>query len=79
MQLQLPLGLVPLPWGGKSARGLTRGAKVLFLRREAQEDDSFVADPNQYDLFLAAIRGRPRYGGAPTMLPLPNVDKRRVK
>jgi len=60
-----------LPWGGQSPRALTRAAKALFLRREPQKDDSFFVDPDQYDLFLAAITGRPQYGGAPSLLPLP--------
>ena len=58
------------PWGGQSPRALTRAAKALFLRREPQKDDSFFVDPNQYDLFLAVIPGRFRYGGAPLLVPL---------
>jgi len=57
------------PWGGRSPRGLTRGHKSLFLRREPQNDDGFFVDPGQYDLFLEAIQGRPRYGGAPLLVP----------
>ena len=60
-----------LPWQGQSPRVLTKGRLALFLRREPQKDDSFFADPGQFDLFLAAIRGRRRYGGAPSLLPLP--------
>jgi len=58
------------PWRGESPRGLTRGSKALFLRREPQKGDRFAVDPNQYDLFLAAIPGRHRYGGAPLLIPL---------
>jgi len=68
--------LAALPWGGRSPRslgrgprGLTKCPKLLFSRREPQKDDRFFVDPNQYDLFLAAITGRPRYGGAPLLVP----------
>ncbi len=71
-QLSLLLGDVEVlvPWEGRSPRLLTRASKALFSRREPQKDDRFFVDPDQYDLFLAAIRGRPRYGGAPSLLPL---------
>ncbi len=59
-----------LPWRGVSPRVLTRGSKALFLRREPQKDDRFFVDPNQRDLFLAAITGPPQYGGAPLLLEL---------
>ena len=59
------------PWDGRSPRDLTKIKKLLFLRREPQKDDRFFVDPGQYDLFRAAIRGRRRYGGAPTLFPLP--------
>jgi len=68
-QLSLQLGLSRLPWEGKSPRSLTRGAIALFLRREPQKDDRFFVDPNQYDLFRAAITGRRQYGGAPLLIP----------
>ncbi len=72
-QLSLLLGdvEVSVPWEGRSPRLLTKASKALFLRREPQKDDCFFVDPDQYDLFLAAIMGRPRYGGAPSLLPLP--------
>jgi len=70
-QLSLDLGLADPPWGGQSPRALTRAAKALFLRREPQKDDRFFVDPDQYDMFPAAIRRRFRYGGAPSLLPLP--------
>ena len=63
--------LVKLPWRGQSPRVLTRASKALFFRREPRKDDRFFVDPNQYDLFRAAIPGRPQYGGAPTLQPLP--------
>jgi len=34
VQLELDLDDRPSPWGGRSPRGLTKGAKVLFSRRE---------------------------------------------
>ena len=72
-----PSEVARLPWGGQSPRGLTRGAKVLYLRREPGKDDRFFADVDQYDLFRAAITGRHRYGGAPTVTPLPHGGRRR--
>jgi len=71
LELSLRDTRVRIPWGGQSPRGLTRGCKALFLRREPQNDDGFFTDTDQYDLFLAAIPGRSRYGGAPSLLPLP--------
>ncbi len=62
---------VRIPWGGQSPRSLTKINMSLFSRREPQKDDRFFVDPNQYDQFLAAITGRPRYGGAPSLQPLP--------
>jgi len=70
-QLSLRLEWGREPWEGRSPRGLTRASKALFLRREPQKDDRFFVDPDQYDLFRAAIPGRPQYGGAPSLLPLP--------
>ena len=57
-----------LPWRGQSPRALTKVQKGLFSRREPQKDDNFFIDPDQTDLFLAAITRRPP--GAPTLLPL---------
>ena len=62
--------LEALPWRGRSPRSLTKVRIALFLRREPQNDDGFFVDPDQYDLFRAAIQGRPRYGGAPLLFPL---------
>ena len=67
-QLELPLVWARnMPWQGASPRLLTRGAKGLFLRRKPQKDDRFFVDPDQFDLFRAAIKGRRRYGGAPLL------------
>ena len=63
-----------LPWRGVAPRVLTKGNKALFLRREPQKDDRFFVDQSQYDLFLAAIWGRFRYGGAPSLFPLPRRE-----
>ena len=57
-----------LPWGGRSPRGLTRGANLLYLRREPQKDERFFVDPEQTDLFPAAITGPLQYEGAPLLL-----------
>ena len=78
MQLGLMLGdeRTLIPWEGVSPRELTKGRSSLFFRREPQNDDGFFVDPEQYDLFHAAIEGRYRYGGAPLLLPLP--ARRRV-
>ena len=59
------------PWQGQSPRALTRGSKVLFLRREPQKADRFFVDPDQYDLFRAVRKGPHQYDGAPSLLPLP--------
>jgi len=71
---ELP-GVPAAPWGGRSPRGLTRGANLIILRQEPQKDDRNRFDPNQYDLFRAAIPGRSRYGGAPSLLPLPQEER----
>jgi len=76
MQLELDLGLVDLPWGGRSPRSLTRSAKALFLKRERQKDDRFFVDPDQLDLFREAKAGPPQYEGAPSLLPLPPRGRR---
>ena len=60
-----------LPWGGQSPRVLTRSYKSLFLRREPQKDDCFFVDPEQLELFPAAITGPPQYEGAPSLYLLP--------
>jgi len=61
-----------VPWGGRSPRDLTReGIRRIFEARAGEKHESFFVDPDQFDLFRAAIRGRRRYGGAPTLLPLP--------
>jgi len=71
LQLSLHLEWGSTPWEGVSSRVLTKGKKVLFLRQGRQKHERSFLDPDQYDLFLAAIPGRPRYGGAPSLLPLP--------
>ena len=58
-----------LPWQGQSPRGLTRGAKVLYSRREPGKDDRFFADARQFDLFVDATRKGPVYAGAPLLVP----------
>ena len=64
--------LAALPWRGVSPRGLTKGAGVLFLRREPQKHARFFVDPLQTDLFRRRENSVPRttYGGAPLLLPL---------
>ncbi len=60
-----------IPWRGQSPRALTRVQMTLFFERERQKHERFFVDPNQFDLFRAAIPGRPQYGGAPLLIPLP--------
>ena len=70
-QLELELDDVRLrvPWEGRSPRGLTRGAKLLFLSRAAQKSMSAFVDPEQGDLFkLAAPK---EYLGAVSLYTLP--------
>jgi len=59
-----------MPWRGQSPRGLTRAAKALFLSHKAQKDERFFVDPEQMDLFRAAKKRPPQYGGAPLLVPL---------
>ena len=56
-----------LPWRGQSPRGLTRVGMGLFLRREPQKGDCFLVGPDQIDMFLEAITGPRRCGGAPSL------------
>ena len=65
------------PWRGQSPRALTKGCKVLFLRREPQKDDCFFVGALQLELFRAAIKGSRRYAGAPLLSPLPRGDHER--
>jgi len=59
-----------LPWRGQSPRALTSAAKALFLRREPQKSERFFADPEQIDLFPAAMEKAPWiYQGAPLLVP----------
>ena len=61
-----------IPWDGRSPRALTRvGLSLIFKAQAAKSTSDFSIDPGQYDLFRAAIKGRPQYGGAPSLLPLP--------
>ena len=71
VQLDLFVDVAGLPWYGRSPRSLTRSALALFLRREPQNDDGFFVDPEQIDLFHAAIT-RPSgiSPGAPLLVPL---------
>jgi len=68
-QLELGLGdvIVSIPWNGANPRDLTRARKAFILQRELGKYECFFADPDQYDLFRAAIRGRRQYGGAPSL------------
>jgi len=69
-QLDLELHDVRLriPWNGTSPRSLTRAAQALFLKRERQKDERFFVDPEQVDLFRAAIKKAPWvYQGAPLL------------
>ena len=59
-----------LPWRGQSPRALTKIGLGLFSRREPQKDDSFFIDPDQLELFPAAITRRGSLP-APLLLPLP--------
>ena len=68
--MQLQLDLFPgVPWSGRSPRFLTRCSEALFLRREPQKDDRNRIDPDQMDLFHAAITPpRKPSEGAPLLL-----------
>ena len=61
-----------MPWGGLSPRALTRAYNRFIFKPEAQKDDRFFVDPNQYDLFPAVMKkSPPTWGGSPSLLPLP--------
>jgi len=68
MSEQLELFVWPalerLPWGGARPRDLTRGAKLLYLRREPG-DVSSPPDPAQCEMFLK--NQARRYAGAPLL------------
>jgi len=68
MQLDLwPAWVGRLPWGGQSPRALTRGAEVLFLRREPQKDARSAVDIFQVDMFSADRKVPFVYEGAPLL------------
>ena len=60
-----PEWLAGLPWGGRSPRGLTRGAKVLYSRREPGGMSS-LPDPLQCEMFIR--HQARRYVGAPLLV-----------
>ena len=63
--------LSALPWRGVRPRVLTRGWRVLFLRREPQKDDCFFVDSDQSDMWATVKKGPPGSSrGAPLLLPL---------
>lgn len=69
--VQLDLGLndarVKIPWDGRDPRALTRGAKLLYLRREPG-GVSPPPDPRQLEMFIR--HQARRYLGAPLLLKL---------
>ncbi len=65
---QLQLGLFPgEPWDGRSPRVLTRARLGVIFKAQAEKDDRFVADPDQTDLWPAAIVAPWFYQGAPLL------------
>ncbi len=76
-EIQLPLpgleeflvGASREPWGGRSPRALTRGAKRFILKAQAGKSTSdFVGDPRQCDLWLPVEKAPWEYQGAPLLL-----------
>ncbi len=66
---QLELRLFPgEPWDGKAPRFLTKSSRSLFSRREPQKDDRIRIDPDQMDLFHAALTPLEISPGAPLLL-----------
>ena len=63
------------PWSGRSPRGLTYGAKALFLSQGAQKSmrESGMCECGR-QLSLADQEGPPIYRGAPSLLPLPKGE-----
>ncbi len=62
IQLDLFVDVDRIPWYGVRPRDLTRGAKLLFLRREPG-DMSSQPDPLQCEMFFR--HQARRYSGAP--------------
>jgi hypothetical protein len=60
-----------IPWSGRSPRELTRvHLEGIFKAGAAKSVRAFV-DPAQTDLFGDAIKGPPRYEGAPLLFERP--------
>jgi len=58
-----------VPWAGRSPRDLTRGAKLLFLRREPQKSVSDPVSPLQLEMWPSWPKNAPRkYRGAPLLI-----------
>ncbi len=56
-----------LPWQGRSPRALTKVQKALFFKRERQERERFVADPDQLELWPIGQKAPWTYQGAPLL------------
>ena len=72
-QLELKLNdeVKAVPWEGRSPRSLTRVQIALSLQREREKKrERTRVDPFQLDFFRTPQLPR-RYGGAPSLLPLP--------
>ena len=70
-QLRLDL-FVGIPWDGQDPRVLTKGRKVLYLKRE-QGRECAVADLRQYEMFASVLAPQVKKApvGAPLLSPLP--------
>jgi len=70
---QLDLFGYKAPWGGRSPRALTRGAKLFSFKARAGAVTCDMKDPLQLELFRMSKRAGHRrvvYDGAPLLVPL---------
>ena len=67
VQLDLFEDVMRQPWQGRSPRGLTRAAKLLFFRQAPQRTPD-IFDGDQLTLFPELVKKAPQvYRGAPLL------------
>ena len=63
------------PWDGRSPRALTRAwCGFIFKPRGAKSVSDFTIDLAQVDMFPEDFESPRVYSGAPSLLPLPEVN-----
>ncbi len=64
-----------VPWGGRSPRGLTRGALGVILKTQGEKSVIDFVNPEQGDLWVPKKTVLPHlWGGTPSLLPLLEVN-----